>query len=168
LLLTAGFVLYLWSELKNKQLKQSWVLAAAVIFLLSLGNTWGILSTFQLPFGSIERLSTRFIIIPFLLSVVVSGYALNQLLERLNDKTISAFFYILVSFVGIDLFYQLLNWSLIATELASGGAQEIPILGVTGFVSAHYKWTISIAWALSGTMSLASYLYLKRLRPLVI
>ncbi len=166
LLLTAGFLLYLYSDLKYKQLKQPWVLAATVIFLLSLGNTWGILSTLQLPFGSIERLSTRFIIIPFLLSVVVSGYALNQLLEHLNDKTINLFFCILVSFVGIDLFYQLLNWSLIATELASGGAQEIPIINVTGIVPAHYKWVISIVWSLSGLAVLSSYFYVKRLQPL--
>jgi hypothetical protein len=165
LLLTAGFILYLCRELKQKQLKQPWVLAAVVIFLLSLGNTWGILSTFQLPFGSIERLSTRFIIIPFLLTVVVSAYALNHFLDRLNDKTINLFFYILVGFVGVDLFYQLLNWSLIATELASGGLKEIPILGTVDIVPAHYKWTISLAWSLSALAVLASCFYLKRLWP---
>lgn len=168
-LLVFGVATYLLNKLKDKQLNHQWVFAAVLMFLLSLGNTWGILATLHLPFGAVERLSSRFIVIPFLLSVLVSGCAINSLLtewcqsERYQRKA-SLVFWVLVIFVGVDLFYQLLNWSLIATELASGGPKAIPTMVLQDAFVPGYKLTVMTAWLLSGTVGLISYFYLRRIR----
>jgi hypothetical protein len=151
-LLVVGVARYLLIESKHNRLNYRWVFAAVLMFLLSLGNTWGILATFQLPFGSIERLSSRFIAIPFLLSV--------------RRQKAEIFLYVLVMFVGIDLFYQLLNWSLIATELASGGPKDIPTMALADTAVAGYKLTVTLAWLLSAVAAATSYLYLRRTQPL--
>jgi hypothetical protein len=165
-LLVVGVARYLLIESKHNRLNYRWVFAAVLMFLLSLGNTWGILATFQLPFGSIERLSSRFIAIPFLLSVLVSGYAINNLLADVRRQQAEIFLYVLVMFVGIDLFYQLLNWSLIATELASGGPKDIPTMALADTAVAGYKLTVTLAWLLSAVAAATSYLYLRRTQPL--
>jgi hypothetical protein len=157
-----GMVLFLKNAYKGNKLKPNWVLAVFLIFLLSLGNTWSILSTLGLPLGSIERVSSRFIVIPFLICVSVTAYAIDKYLMRLENKNATVFFYILLIFISIDLFYQLLNWSLVASEIPSGGVKSIPKIEILDSVSSNYKFVVSLAWILSGCAVLTSYLYQKK------
>jgi hypothetical protein len=161
--LIIGVVMYLRSEFMQSRLTQQWVLAATLLFLLSLGNTWGVLETFHMPLGGIERLSTRFIIIPFLLCVVACTYAFNNLLNKLSNKTANLTSCILVGFVATDLFYQLLNWSLIATQMASGGSSLVPTIPIFLDVNVNFKLTVAIAWAVTGVAMIVSYVCLRNL-----
>ena len=162
-LLVFGFGLYVRTALKDNRVNQQWAIALALVFLLSLGNTWGILSTFQLPFGSIERTSSRFIVIPFLVCVLVATCAISDYLKRMDSTPRLIFFYILLGFIAIDLFYQLLNWSVAASEMPSGGAKPIPKIEIVDSVSLQYKYIVSLAWAFSGLAFVASSLYLRSL-----
>lgn len=163
--LIGGVVMYLRNEFKQNRFHQQWLIAASLMFLLSLGNTWGILATFQLPLGGIERLSTRFIIVPFLLCAIAATYAINNCLNRSsNRRAANMIFYILMLFMAIDLFYQLLNWSLVATELASGGSSLIPIVPIVGDVSNDFKILVALAWILSGFAFTVSCFYLRHAR----
>ena len=156
--------MYLRSEFMQNRLTQQWVLAATLLFLLSLGNTWGVLATLHLPLGGIERLSSRFIIIPFVLCALACTYMFNNLLNTLSSKMANQVFCILVGFIAIDLFYQLLNWSLIATEAASGGSSIIPTVPILAEVSVSFKLTVAIAWTVTGAATIVSYVYLRYLR----
>ena len=134
----------------------SWVYAGIIIFLLSLGNTWGILSTFSLPFGGIERTSSRFIVIPFLLVVFAGTYAINKWIANQASASMKIFFFILLSFIAIDLFYQFLNWSLITTQQASGGAKVLPSINVVDIDNYTYKNIVFSGWFISVVALFAS------------
>jgi len=162
-LLIFGLGLFCRTALKDKRCNQQWAIALALMFLLSLGNTWGILATLQLPFGSIERTSSRFIVIPFLVCVMVATCAISNYLKRVDSRQLFIFFYILLGFIAIDLFYQLLNWSVAASELPSGGTKPIPKIEIVENVSLQYKYIVSLAWVFSGLAFVASCLYLKSL-----
>ena len=162
--LIIGVVMYLRSEFMQNRLTQQWVLAATLLFLLSLGNTWGVLVTFHLPLGGIERLSSRFIVIPFVLCALACTYMFNNLLNTLSSKIANQVFCTLVGFIAIDLFYQFLNWSLIATEAASGGGSVIPNVPILAEVSVDFKLTVAISWMVTGVAGIVSYVYLRHLR----
>ena len=127
----------------------AWIYAGIIIFLLSLGNTWGILSTLSLPFGSIERTSSRFIVIPFLLIVCTGTYAINKWMTTQTSRSMKIFFYILLSFITIDLFYQFLNWSLITAQQASGSAKPLPSISVVDINNYTYKNIVFSSWFIS-------------------
>jgi hypothetical protein len=127
-----------------------WAIASGIMLLLSLGNTWGILATLHLPFGSVERLSTRFIILPFLLAVLASAHTINQFLNKYANRRFLAVFCILLTLISVDLFYQFLNWRLFIFEISAGGSRQIPNIMIVNTDNTFYKYLTSIAWTVSG------------------
>jgi hypothetical protein len=148
-LLLLGAILFIKYSRDSVISNISWIQAGIIIFLLSLGNTWGILSTFSLPFGSIERTSSRFIVIPFLLIICAGTYAINKWITNQSSRSMKIFFFILLIFITIDLFYQFLNWSLITAQQASGGAKALPSISVVDIDNYRYKNIVYSGWFIS-------------------
>ena len=160
-LLTVGLILFFKRTIKNNYINLHWSGAVLLMLLLSLGNTWGILSTLQLPFGSIERVSSRFIVIPFLILIMIASCTISEYTKNFNNKYLTALFYILLIFIGIDLFYQLLNWSISASEIPSGGVKPIPHIGIVDTVGSDYKLVVLSTWIFSLCAMATSLYWLK-------
>jgi hypothetical protein len=148
--LVLGVTYYFRSSQANESANVKWAIAGIIMFLLSLGNTWGILSTLHLPFGSVERLSTRFIVLPFLLATLITAYGINQYLAKPSNRRYEPIFWALVTLISVDLFYQFLNWRLAIFEISAGGPQLIPTIGLVDTDNSTYKYVVSIAWVSSG------------------
>ncbi len=161
-LVVVGVCLYLRGAFQEplKPFNYPWLLATILMFLLSLGNTWGILASLHLPFGTIERVSSRFIILPFFVCIVAAAYSLDLWLKALDQRKFDLFFCILLLFISIDLLYQLLNWGLVTTQAASGGAKAIPTVNILDSSNRSYMSTVYLSWIFSGVMALASGLFL--------
>lgn len=62
-------------------------IAAGVLLLLALGNIYSFFTKFPLPFVSIERVASRFAIIPFILVLVATMSGIDQLLDLWKKHT---------------------------------------------------------------------------------
>jgi hypothetical protein len=155
-LLATALIVYVKKHYKPQHLP--WLMASLSIFLLSLGNTWSIFAALHVPLANVERLSARFIVVPFFICIVMAAYCINQffLEQRLVNKIATVFLNILLFFVSIDLFYQFLNWSLISTELASGGPKLVPAMSLSENISANYQGVIYVSWVVSGIALIVS------------
>lgn len=142
-----------------------WVIATLLMFLLSLGNLWSIFAALHVPLANVERLSARFIVVPFVICIVVAAYCVDKFLlgqAKLN-KRLTYFFYILLFFMATDLFYQFLNWSLITTQLASGGSKLIPKMDLSDSIFINYQRVIYASWAMTaGAYAASAYVFFKR------
>jgi hypothetical protein len=149
LLITA---IFFYTKKHYKPHHLPWVIATLLMFLLSLGNVWSIFPAFQVPLANIERMSVRFIIMPLVICIILAAYCVNKFLleQASSNKRVNYFFYILLFFIATDLFYQLLNWSLITVELASGGPKLIPEIRLSQSVPINYQRVIYMSWAVTG------------------
>jgi hypothetical protein len=157
-LLLLGNFFYIKDQLNAGLLNQKWFWAVVIIFLLSLGNTWSIFSTLKIPLGSIERVSSRFIVIPFLVCLLIASVSINKYLSDATLKVRKLGFFVLLVFISIDLFYQFLNWSLLTTQLASG-VKKVPTLQIIDSENMHYKYVVIVSWMVSIVTGFASYVY---------
>jgi hypothetical protein len=55
------------------------VAAAAVLLLLSLGNVYALITKAPFPFADVERVSSRFIVMPFMLFLIIATSGLDEL-----------------------------------------------------------------------------------------
>ena len=164
-ILICGTYAGLQKQFQRQTINWPWIIATALIFLLALGNTWGILSTLRLPFGTIERVSTRFIVIPFLICAIFSAYVLNDFLTKKRSKRIDFFVGALLLCLSADLFFQLLNWSLGTTQIAAGGAKVIPAINILDTPNDRYKLSVYTAWLLSSLFILLGLRLLTKAKP---
>jgi hypothetical protein len=159
----AALIVYTKKYYKSHHLP--WVIATLLMFLLSLGNVWSIFAALHVPLANVERLSARFIVVPFVICIIVAAYCVNKFLlnQAKSDKRITYFFYLLLFFMTTDMLYQFLNWSLITTQLASGGSKLIPEMALSKDTFINYQRVIYMSWVITvGAFVASAYVFCTR------
>lgn len=63
------------------------LVAACTLLLFSLGNAYGLIAKAPIPFAGVERVSSRFIILPFITMLVIGMQGVDELLHRFPRPT---------------------------------------------------------------------------------
>jgi hypothetical protein len=134
--------------LKRNELPcQPYVLTAAILFLfLSLGFVYDIINL-VLPFVSIERLPSRFIVMPFLFFLIISMRGIDELLRSFKKRTKTV---ILIGFLTVigELLLHFNYWRISYIE-ESFQAVTRPIISLTACFDQTYIIVVYVSWAVS-------------------
>lgn len=127
--------------------------AAACFFFLSLGNVYGIVNMVPLPFVSVERLPSRFIVMPFLFFLMVAMTGIERLLHSFGEKAKT---FLLLGFLMTinELFMHFYYWRLAFLE-ASFKAAARPAIFLVPCMDQTYISTVYLSWAVSLTSFMA-------------
>ncbi len=123
-------------------------ISAGIFFLLSLGNVYSIISKIPVSFANIERVSSRFIIMPFLLLLIISARGIDELL-RSGPKICKIIALILVPVVAVELMIHSFLWKIDSIErsVQQFAKPELSIIPYSDFsyaLSVYSGWLVSL------------------------
>ena len=91
--------------------------AAGFMFILSLGDVYAFITKLPLPFAGIERVSTRFIVMPFVVFLISAVYGIDKLLSRRPTVSKPALV-VAIPFLIFELANHSSYWNVVTLEEA--------------------------------------------------
>ncbi|MHB8335800.1 MAG: hypothetical protein ACYDEE_00085 [Ignavibacteriaceae bacterium] len=127
------------------------VIPLFIIFILSIDNIYGFVSSFLFPILQFERVSTRFIIIPLVFLFILSSIQMqNELKASKNKRILVLFLYISLIVLGILLIDHSMVWHL--KPLENYLINYNPYLSKVRIINIHdivYKYYVQISFMIS-------------------
>ncbi len=124
-----------------------WVPAGLVMLMFALGDVYQVMPNSGLPFANIERVASRFIIVPFLLALFVAAVGVTQYEIRHPRYTRLALMLSLAPMIG-EIFQYARKWRLDSYE-AVMGAREIPLIDIVPSSDEVLKMVVGLSWTAS-------------------
>jgi hypothetical protein len=131
-----------------KTIYQHPFLAAACLFLLfSLGEVYALIAKLPFPFANIERVPSRFIIIPFMLLMITAMTGIDELFRTYPRKSKVAAL-ILLPFTAYELALHSLLWHI---DVLNQSFQHIiiPVAPLVLDQDPAYKLAVYASWSIS-------------------
>lgn len=134
---------------RDKLPYQPHLFMAAVFFVfLSLGNTYSLIAQLPLPFANVERVSSRFIVIPFILFLITAMTGINELF-RSWEKSTKALLLISLPFVTGELLSHSFYWRVTYIEqsfkdLTKPIISLVPCSDLSYITLVYASWTVSL------------------------
>jgi hypothetical protein len=135
---------------RRKTIYQHPFLATACLFLLfSLGDVYTLITKFPFPFANIERVPSRFIIIPFILFLITAMIGIDELFRAYPRKSKVAAL-ILLPFIAYELMLHSLLWRI---DVLNQSFQHIliPVVPLALQQDLTYTFTVYASWSISIT-----------------
>ncbi len=127
----------------------SYLLKAAGIFLLlSLGNVYNIFNKLHLPLIGIERVPSRFLIMPFTFFLILSMIGIDELANS-SEKWVKTLLVSAMPFAMGELFFHFEFWRVQIIELYSEKIEK-PMLLLMPCSDQVYITTVYASWIASG------------------
>jgi len=123
--------------------------ASLILAVFSLGNVFSLISNLPIPFSNIERVSSRFIAISFVLLLIFSSFGVQKILSSGSFKTKFSFS-IALFFIAYELYLHSSRWKIIAIESSFKHIQQ-PVLSIVDHPDMFYHAVVTISWILSFT-----------------
>lgn len=120
---------------------------AAIFSLLSLGNVYNTINLLNLPFVSIERVPSRFMVMPFIIFLLVSTAGLDKLISRAQKSSLALILSAFPFVIGeIGLHFQF--WRIPYIESHFDNIEK-PILRLVACSNQTYMLTVYTSWIAS-------------------
>ncbi len=158
--LTAGAWKYVRQQLLDIPLW--WIPAAVVMFLFSLGDVYQLIPNSGIPFSSIERVGSRFFVMPFLVWLLIGAIGISNLQHRhIRYGKIA----LAVSFVPMlgEIFQHARKWRIQSYEFAMG-SNDIPSVLIVESQDFWLPKIIAFSWSVSLLTMFFAIAWLMRLR----
>jgi hypothetical protein len=127
---------------------QSHLLKTATVFLLlSLGNIYNIINILHLPFIGIERVPSRFIVMPFILFLTVSMTGIDELINS-HENGVKTLAVIALPFVISELYFHYEFWRIQYIEYSVQNIEK-PMLLLIPCSNQAYIMTVYVSWIAS-------------------
>lgn len=121
--------------------------AAGVMLLFSLGDAYALIANSHLPFAGVERVSSRFIVMPFLVFLITAIQGIDELFLSWSSKTKLAVL-MGVPFATFELGLHSFSWRV--WQLENSFQQTIkPVLSIAPNSDGKYAFIIYASWAVS-------------------
>ena len=157
--LGAGAYQYLKQRLQN--VPAWWIPAALVMFMFSLGDVYQLIPNSGIPFSTIERVGSRFIVMPFCVLLLVSAVGLTHLEQRYRYYTRLVLSIALLPMLG-EIFQYARKWRIQSHESVFG-VNQIPVVSIVESQDVFLKLIVSGCWTVSLLTALVSFVWLCRL-----
>jgi hypothetical protein len=147
---------------QNKIPFQPYLLKTAGVFLLlSLGNVYNIINILHLPFMGVERVPSRFIVMPFVLISIISMAGLNEFV-KLWGKQAKILIAVALPFAIGELYFHFSFWRIQYLELSFQNVEK-PILSLISCSDQMYIITVCASWVISSitVVLVIAFLYQK-------
>ena len=123
--------------------------AASIILLLSLGNVYALVTTLPIPFAGIERVSSRFIVMPFMLFLITAMIGIDESFRSWpkNSKIVAL---IALPFIARDLVLHSFFWRVEFIEHSFQNI-EIPetVISLAPISDQVYVLSVYVGWSIS-------------------
>lgn len=160
LFLVAGA--YEYAKTKLISVPAWWLPAVLIMFLMAMGDVYQLIPNSGLPFSTIERVASRFMVMPFCVLLIVAAVGFTHLEQRYPHYTRLA---LLVSFVPMlgEIFQYARKWRIQSYE-AAVGAHEIPLVTVVESDDQFLRLIVGVSWSISLVAAVVALVWLFRLR----
>lgn len=138
-----------------------WVPAALVMFMFSLGDVYQLIPNSGIPFSTIERVASRFIVIPFCVLLLVAAVGFTHLEQRYRHYTQLVLGIALVPMLG-EIFQSARKWRIQSHE-AVFGVSDIPVVTIVESHDAVLRLLVAGSWSISITATVVAIVWLYRL-----
>lgn len=149
-----------WYYIKNKiaAVPVWWIPAAVVMFMFSLGDVYQLIPNSGIPFTTIERVGSRFFVMPFMVWLLVAAIGISCLQGRYTRHGKVA---LAVSFVPLlgEIFQHARKWRIQSYEFAMG-TNDIPSVVLVESTDVWLPRIIAFSWSISLLSIFASALWL--------
>jgi hypothetical protein len=133
---------------RNKVPCQPYLLVVGLFFLfLSLGNVYNVVTLLPLPFVSVERLPSRFIVMPFVLFLIIATAGLDELLHCWERST-RTLVLLGLPIVIVELFFHFYYWRIEYME-ESSQVMIKPLLLLAPCLDQTYTTVVYTSWGIS-------------------
>ena len=133
-----------------------------IIFILSIDNVYGFVTSFLFSILQFERMPTRFIIIPLVFLFIISSIQMQNVLNSSNNKRIMVmFFYVFFIMLGTLLIEHSIVWQL--KPLEKYLINNNPYLSKVRIINVHdilYKNFIQISFIISFISLIIAFFHL--------
>lgn len=159
-----GFALLVFTSMRfffnrhrNLHVDVSILLAALIMALFSLAETYSLIIKLPIPFSDIERVPSRFIVLPFLV-ILIFAFAGTVDLSKYSPKHGRRFVLLAVPFIAYELLLHSLTWRIILLE--KDNPQSIhPTLELipAATIDMVYKNSVIAGWIISITATMVVF-----------
>ncbi len=159
-LLVFACVRYYFRSHRNLHLNVSILLAALIMALFSLAETYSLIIKLPIPFSDIERVPSRFIVFPFI-AILIFAFAGIVDLSKYSPTLGRRFVLISVPFIAYELLLHSLTWRIILLE--KDNPQSVhPTLELipVSIIDSVYKNSVFIGWSISLIATLVIFVFL--------
>lgn len=150
--LMAGAYQYIKQRLQSVPIW--WIPAALVLFMFSLGDVYQLIPNSGIPFSSIERVGSRFIVMPFCVLLLVAAVGFSHLEQRYRHYTRVILGISLLPMIG-EIFQYARKWRIQSYE-SIYGINEIPVVTLVQSQDAFLKLVVGVSWSVSLLAALAA------------
>ena len=133
----------LYYKHKIKVVPNWWVISSFLLLVLSLGDVYQLVPKSGIPFASIERVSSRFIVIPFITFLTIASIAFSNSTVRSNIN-INRFTVISIPLMLGELIFHAKKW-----HLYLFGTQLMPAIYLQASDNLTMKSIIFLSWTTS-------------------
>lgn len=138
-----------------------WIPAALVMFMFSLGDVYQLIPNSGIPFSTIERVGSRFIVMPFCVLLLIAAVGFTQLEQQHRHYTRLVLGIGLLPMLG-EIFQYARKWRIQSHESVFG-SNDIPIVTIVESHDVFLKLIVIGSWTLSLLTALAVVIWLYRL-----
>ncbi len=156
--LTAGA--YHYVKLKLQIVPAWWIPAALIMFMFAMGDVYQLIPNSGIPFSTIERVASRFIVIPFCVLLIIAAVGCSHLQQRHRQQTNLVLGVALVPMMG-EIFQNARKWRLQSYEMAVG-THDIPAVTLVPSTDQFLPLIIAASWTVSALVALFVFIRLAR------
>lgn len=123
--------------------------AASIFLLLSLDNVYALITTLPIPYISIERVSSRFIVMPFMLFLITAMIGIDESF-RSWPKSSKIVTLLTLPFVTRDLVLHSFLWRVDLLEWSFQNVQiPEPVISIAPISDQAYVLSVCVGWSIS-------------------
>lgn len=159
----AFLVVGLWVYLRNglKAIPLWWLASALIMFMFSMGDVFQLIPNSGLPFSTLERVASRFIVMPFFVALLAAAVGLNYLQDKYRRPVSIALLITIVPMLG-EFFQHARKWRIESYESVVG-THHIPTVSIIPLADGMLHWVVGVSWAISFGATLIVVIWLWRI-----
>lgn len=153
---------YEYAKARLQSVPVWWIPAALIMALLAMGDVYQLIPNSGLPFSTIERVASRFMVMPFCVLLIVAAVGFTHLEQRYRHYTHLALLVSLFPMLG-EIFQNARKWRIQSYESVVG-VNPIPVVTIVESHDQFLRVIVGVSWSISLTAALVAVVWLIRLR----
>lgn len=138
-----------------------WIPAAMAMLLLSLGDLYQLIPNSGLPFATIERAASRFVVMPFFVALLVGAVGFSKLEQSLGRSIRLSLLLVFIPMLG-EFFQNARKWRIQSYEQVMG-VNDIPVIRIAETYNQSIKGVVTASWLISALVALTVIILLRKL-----
>lgn len=139
-----------------------WFPAVLMMFMFSMGDVYQIIPNSGIPFSTIERVASRFMVMPFCVMLLMAAVGFTHLEQRHRHYTRLVLLVSLFPMLG-EIFQNARKWRIQSYESVVG-VNQIPVVTIVESQDQFLRLIVGVSWSISLVAALVAIVWLSRLR----